>query len=422
MQHVDIGHVPKVVSGIILDTVNYPSLLNSLRVPPIFVNDLDRRVQEHAELLDRYLLTNYETATFTMIPSCECGKLVGGYLRGKTCPECHSEVLAHTETPIQSNLWLHVPEGIPAFISPIVYNELTSAFESNKIDVIRWVADVHYKANFDGHPVISYLKAMGVKRGYLYFLENFWMIIDLLLEKRVYTSNSDKRAHIKQWLMDHQDDIFTPVLPLPNRVSLVVEKTVTGRYSELSKFGGGVEAAMTIASLKTRIEPASIAIKESVTIKSIILLAEHAKNQYKFGLGRKEGFIRKHICGTRMPFTARNVITSLHGIHEYDELHIPWAQAIGLLRLHLTNKFLKAGYTPNEISDILMGHVNKYHPEIDRYLKELIAESKFKGIPVVFNRNPTLLRSSIQQFYITKVKSYDIGDNTISLSCLTLAG
>ena len=54
-------------------------------------------------------------------------------------------------------------------------------------------------------------------------------------------------------------------------------------------------------------------------------------------------------------------------------------------------------------------------------MKELIAESPYKGLPCCFNRNPTLLRGSIQQLYITKIKSDDINDNTISLSVMILS-
>lgn len=409
-------------AGLSLSTTNYPQMLQKLKFPPMFVNDLNITYQEDKDLLDKYLMTNYDSATFSMVPQCSCGHLIGGYLRGKTCKRCDSEVLAHTEVPIESNLWIRVPEGVTAFISPIVYGKLTQAFESSRVDVIRYLCDIHYKANFAENDVICKLRDMGVKRGYNNFVNNFWEYIDILLTKRLYTSVSDKRKEIKQWLIDNRDNIFTDVLPLPNRISLVTEKTPTGRWGEVYKFGGAVEAAMTIASLQTRIDPPTLTVRESAAAKAVMLLSQFSTAQYKFSLGKKEGWIRKQICGTRMLFTARNVITSLHGVHEYDELHIPWAMAIGLLRLHLTNKFLKDGYTPNEISDLLTGHSNRYHPQIDKYLKELIDESPHKGIPVCFNRNPTLLRASIQQFFVTRIKSDDINDNTISLSSLVLSG
>lgn len=413
--------LPALQAGVGFTTVNYRDMFMKLKVPAIFVNDLDTRYPEHKELLDRYLMTNYETATFTMIPSCDCGHLVGGYLRGKKCPICDSRVLAHTERPIEANLWLRVPDGVKAFISPIVYNKLSQAFETNKIDVIRWVCDIHYKANFDTCEVIQILKERGVKRGYNYFIENFWTIIDILLEKRIYTSVSDKRKDIKEWLLNHKDDLFTEYLPLPNRVALVTEKTPTGRFSEIVKFGSAIEAARAMSSLNERLEPPSAAVKENIAFRCVMLLARFNLLQYKHSLGKKTGFIRKHICGTRMVFTARNVITSLHENHDYRELHVPWAMAIGLLRLHLINKFLRDGYTPNEAQDILVSNVNRHHPLLRRYFNELLNECPYMGLPCIFNRNPTLLRSSIQQFFITKIKD-NPNDDTISVSVLCLSG
>ena len=414
-----LHQVPKQPPGLALSTVNMVDMLRNLRKPPLDIRDLDTRYPEDHELLTKYLMTNYESATFSMVPQCDCGHLVGGYLRGKVCPQCHSEVLAHTEVPIEANLWMSVPEGVHTFITPIAYSKLSQAFESNKIDIIRWMTDIHYKANFDENEVILKLRGFGVKRGYNNFIEHFWEYIEILLGKKMYTSVSDKRREILPWLEANKNNLFTPVLPLPNRISMVTEKTPTGRYGEMSKFGGAVEAAMTMASLKKRIDEPTQAIKESTTIKCIMLLASFYHAQYKDNLGRKEGWIRKQICGTRMVFTARNVITSIHGPHDYEELHVPWAMAIGLFRLHLTNKFLRDGYTPNEIAHILTAYINREHPVIRRYMNELLAESPYKGIPVCFNRNPTLLRGSIQRFYITKIKD-NIRDQTISLSVLVL--
>ena len=101
-----------------------------------------------------------------MVPSCECGHLVGGHLRGKTCSKCNSEVLAHTEVPIESNLWIKVPDGVVAFMSPTLFSKLSQTFETNKVDVIRWICDIHYKGNFHEVEVINKLREAGVKRGY----------------------------------------------------------------------------------------------------------------------------------------------------------------------------------------------------------------------------------------------------------------
>lgn len=407
-------------SGLCFDTSNYQTLLCGLKKPPVLVNDLDIRYPEDLEILNKYLLTTYESATFSMIPSCDCGQLMGGYLRGKTCPHCQSEVLSHTEVPIESNLWINVPEGVHAFITPIAYHKLKLAFDSGNIDVLRWLTDIHYKGNFNENDVIVKLRERGVKRGYNNFIEHFWEYIDILLERKMYSSVNGERKTIKQWLLDHKDDLFTPVIGLPNRIALVVEKVPTGRFSEVEKYGGVVEAALAIASLKTRIDPPTQLIRESAAVKCVQLLSNYYSSQYKNSLGQKEGLIRKQICGSRMPFTGRNVISSIHDVHEYDELHIPWGQAIGLLEIHLFNKFLRDGYTPNEAMQEIRTSVNCFNPRIRHYFDELLAESPYKGLPCCFNRNPTLLRGSIQQLYITKIKNH-VNDITISLSCLILS-
>lgn len=409
----------KPAAGLALDTVNHDELLAYLPRPAIIANDLILENPDDKELLLKYLLTNYESSTFSMVPQCDCGTLVGGYLRGKTCPHCHSTVQVHTERPIESNVAIRVPEGVDYFISPIAYFKIASAFEYNKVDVIRWICDVHYKGNFNDNSVIVRLRELGVKRGYNNFVRNFWYYIDTLLSRKMYNSQSDKRKEIKQWLEEHQKNIFSKYLLLPNRISLVTEKTPTGRYSELGRYGGAVEAALTIAGLNSRAEGHSLSINESVAYKCVSLLSTFYNNQRKYSLGKKHGWIRKHICGTRMIFTARNVITSLHLPHQHDELHIPWAMAIGLLRLHLTNKFLRDGYSPNEIAEIINGSVNVENPQIRQYFNELLAESKHGRLPCLFNRNPTLLRGSIQLLYISKIKD-NVNDNTISLSTLIL--
>ena len=87
---------------------------------------------------------------------------------------------------------------------------------------------------------------------------------------------------------------------------------------------------------------------------------------------------------------------------------------------HITNKLLRKGLSPSECEKFLMLHTNKYHPDLDAIFKELIEESPYPGLPIILQRNPSLVRGSAQQFYVTKIKP-DPSVNTISLSVLTLA-
>ena len=81
----------------------------------------------------------------------------------------------------------------------------------------------------------------------------------------------------------------------------------------------------------------------------------------------------------------------------------------------------KLKMTPNECIQFLNSYTNKYHPLLDELFKELINESPAKSIPVILQRNPTLVRLSAQYLRVTKIK-IDPSDNTISLSVLVLKG
>ncbi len=58
---------------------------------------------------------------------------------------------------------------------------------------------------------------------------------------------------------------------------------------------------------------------------------------------------------------------------------------------------------------------------LDAIFRELIEESPYMGIPVIFQRNPSLSRASAQLLYVTRVKT-NPADNTIGVSTLVISG
>ncbi|MNY13518.1 hypothetical protein D3C86_1466540 [compost metagenome] len=90
-------------------------------------------------------------------------------------------------------------------------------------------------------------------------------------------------------------------------------------------------------------------------------------------------------------------------------------------KIHLTNKLLKRGFTPNEANKFLFENTLCYHPLLDELFKELIAEAPRGGIAVIFQRNPTLTRLSAQRLYVKRVKT-NPAINTISPSVNILSG
>lgn len=409
--------------GVLLKPVDFHRLLAESPYPPIIVNDLDVNYREDEEKLSRLLLTNYSGPTYSMEPSCDCGKEHGGDKRGKICKECGTKVLPHTEKAIYPELWLRVPDGVHAFMSPYVYAVLSQAFKTQKVDVLQWLIDPNYVGQFDRLPIIQYLKENNIRRGLNYFFENFKMIIEVLLDYKAYNSK-DMRTDVMSFLEICDGILFTQYLPIPNKINFVTEKSPTGKYAEMKSIGTAIDAVNNITSLKTKLRAPTMQVKENVATKVILNLASFYRRMISDSHSGKYGMWRKHIFGSRMPFTARAVISSIVGEHDYDEIHYPWGAAVAKFKLHIANYLYKRNYTTNEALAKISKAIKVFDQEIYDILEDMIKKSPHRtsltgkpGIPIIFNRNPSLLYGSIQLFYITKI-SKDVTNPSISFSTI----
>lgn len=379
--------------GIFGRSVNFDNLIAEQEHPPVIVNDLDISVPEDRRLLEKLMMTNYQGPTFSMEPTCECGELKGGDKRGKTCPSCHTEVLPHTERKIQSELWIRRPDSVRKLINPFIFAVLQNAFNSRGVDVMRWLIDRTYQVDSEEFESTRELKKLGVKRGLNFFVDNFDDIMKILYDGRLFPRN-DVRDEIPRFVEMVREDIFTDYLPIPNKISFVTERSATGKYAEIEKIGTALDAVNTICSLKTRLEVPSRQVEENAAVKAILNLVDFYERQVKEVQGKKEGFWRKLIFGTRMPFSGRAVITSLTEPHDYDELHVPWGLFIVMYRFHIENKLFKRGYTPNQAKGFISRCIREWNPIMREVIDELLAESPYCthngkiGLPVIFNRNP----------------------------------
>lgn len=405
---------------ITLEFVNFEELIVQSPVDPIFIDDFDTSDTEQKEKLNKLLYTRYGSDSLDPIPSCGCGELVGQEHVGDRCPTCHVACTPAIERPLEPILWLKVPEGVDAFISPMFWIMLDDATSITNFNIMSWLCDPYYIPKSVAHRQAEKFLSLNIPRGINYFYQNFDDIIALLHEKRLIKRgaddiNDDLLLAIKQY----RDCIFTRFLPVPNRHSFIVEDTNAGTYTD-TNMTYALDACHMISSINSAVVPLGVKYRESRVTKAIQKLSSYYLSFIKDSLQPKEGWFRQHVYGSRLHFTARAVISSLHENHHYEELHIPWGVGVQLLKMHLTNKLLKRGMSPKEITSFLFHHVKKYHPLLDELFKELIRESPYMGIPVTFQRNPSLQRGSAQAFYITKVKE-NPEINTISFSVLALS-
>ena len=240
------------------------------------------------------------------------------------------------------------------------------------------------------------------QRDYVNTMSNLRNII-LYLTTLSKFKNAQKLGEIHNLLKimdEHTDCLFSTYLPIINKKLFVIEETTKGRFVNLisSDIVDVTKTWMKLSS-NTNITPKTLSNNMGVVMSNLSKLYSNYIDQY---LVKKGGMFRRHVYGARSHFTFRTVITSVPGKHAYDEIVPPWCVGVSVLRPHILNKLIRKGYTFKEANKILYRCVKKYDQVVSDILDELIMECPYKGIPVLFTRNPELKQGSTQRMYITR--------------------
>jgi hypothetical protein len=397
--------------------INFDEMVSQLKNSPIILNNLLDSSLDEKDVIDGFVRVRFTGDTLSALPSCNCGKLSGGYSIGQHCRECYSDVKPIIAGEIDPLIWFKAPEGIIALINPTVWIMLEDRLCVNGFSILQWICDTSYRSNIKKPEIIDELIALDIKRGYNNFVTNFLEIISFLFQLKAFRLKGKKRDYLYDLIIYNMNCVFSQYIPMPNRALLIIQKTNLGVYIDK-----GILIAMDAIRLMTGVDLDSrkkLTEKENRTVKAISKLASYYEYFHKEKLSTKLGILRKHIFGSRAHFSFRTVVTSITKPHFYDEIHIPWGVGATVFRPHLMNKLLKLGYNYNQAIGFLYAHVTEYHPLLDDLFKELISESEVGRIPCIVQRNPSLLQGSAQLVGISKVKT-DPGDLTVGISILII--
>lgn len=406
------------------ELVDYDDVFRKLNSKPIIINDLADISEQERQRLNELISITYDSDLMRSVSSCQCGNVVGEHKVGEVCTECGHECRPPIEQDLEPIVWVRAPKGVRALMNTTVWHMLSERFTKGGHDIIRWICDSTYKSQRKPIKEIEQLEQMGFKRSYNWFVDNFDQIMSELFElpglkKKQSDKDYAKNADLIELLKHYRHCIFSKYMPVPNRSLLVIEKNNVGTYVD-STVVGAIDAINIIASIDHELCYLNDISRQNRTVKMIAGLSEFNVDFYKETLGEKSGLARRHMFGTRAHFSIRAVATSITQPHQCDELHISWGSAIGAFKYHIINKLRKRGMTPNECLGFLNKHAKKYSPLLDQIFQELIAETKYGGIPATHGRNPTLARGSLQLLRITRVKT-DVEDPTVSFSILITA-
>ena len=102
--------------------------------------------------------------------------------------------------------------------------------------------------------------------------------------------------------------------------------------------------------------------------------------------------------GGRFNFTARSVIAPNHKLR-IDEVELSYQCLVGLLQQRIINLLHKAYNMQYNEAYIFLDSNRRYENPIIRQIIESIIKSSARGIPVLINRNPTIMYGGILQMY-----------------------
>lgn len=428
-------------NGISLIAENFQTQFKNIKGRPIIINHIAREHPSMAasEMINSLIRTHYEDDNLDTMARCTCGHLTGGFNEGLICPmpDCGTVVARSIDRPLESNIWLEVPEGIPAFISPTFWSMFNENMSSTKLDLLEWLTDPYYRPPLpiseNVKNVINYLESNGVKRGLANFYEDFDRIMELTLVPNPILKHRNgpsgkpwmKEAlcrDMRTWVRKYRDCIFSPIMPFPSRIVFPSEQSGFTTYID-PNMPLAFDAVKTLCSIEN--SPTSLTPRKinTLVVKVIKQYTAYHQGFRKSTCGTKRGIFRRQLGSTRSPFTARAVIAPLAVAHEYDEIHTPWSMTVSLLRVDIASMLLKSPYdmNPRDIYKLIDDSTLTYNSLIHEVINKLIEQCPEGGIPVSMLRNPTLARLSNQIFRITKVIT-NVHVKAILISVLVIKG
>lgn len=416
--------------------------------PPIYVNDVAAELSAGniTEHLNELLRTHYDNDQLDTIPRCDCGHLHAMYEylpdESNICPICDTPVIRAIDRPLESQVWMRVPDGVITFIHPrfwALFDEFFGVSTRSKLvwSLLEYLINPMYRpkekmgANKRNEiqRITRALEEAGIRRGLEHFYRNFDAIMDFVLDNATIfvrasgvSNNADRYAYAADWRefqTKYRDVIFTRELPFPSKTIMISESV--GRVCLIDdNMANAMDAPKIIASIVN--SPLKLSDQKvlSQCIKAQKTLVAYYSNYYQQTWAKKNGIMRS-MAATRSPWTMRLTIAPIIGPHRYDECHAPWMASIVAFSLHIANVLHKRGYTPAEILSRIDEATVQYDEEIHEIMNMFIAACPEGGIPISALRNPTLERLSNQPLYITKIKT-DIYDNSLQLSSLVIKG
>lgn len=348
------------------------------------------------------------------VSTCECGNLIGNFYEGNICKMCNTKVETNFSKDLKFRRWLQIPEFAPPMLHPVAYNMLSRWLGNIKREpILNLILNVELDLPEEFQGILG--------QGYTYFYKNFDDIMNYFLTEysRRNASVRKRGKDIPEFLQTYRQQMFIRHIPILNQALHLMTMSGTMMFSD-DTVKHIIKAKLQLSSMvdiynngtynESFINQRMWDIHQSFIAYTKAILDDK--------LLQKPGHIRRNIIATRMHCMARCVIVPAKGLGQPDEIYIPWRIGVTALSLELINVLMnRHGYTMPDAKIKVDKSLYTYDSEINDIFKILISECRYKGLPVLMGRNPSLRHGAIFLLFVTKIKtSFD--DNATEISPL----
>lgn len=353
--------------------------------------------------------------------SCECGNLKGKFYNGVVCEKCGTPVKFY-EANIDKIGWID--------LTGAKYSEDGTVIEQgNNFKIIKYIAYLFLekiigKENLkniihvpDIITVTGELDTEGIKKvqeesdekkywyiGIIEFSERYQEILDYYY--KLHNINDQELYNF----VANPFDTFTDKIPVISALLRPCMRTADGlKLDEINNIYIRIIKNNKILNNKTTTLQL---IKNSML--EMIQAEYFSLNEYILKLiNGKRGLIRSSICGARINFSARSIISPAFKGRKINEIVVPYRTFLELFKFELINVIRKIKNVTYKEAEII--HFNarlQFNEEVYDIMKKIIKED---DVEVLLNRNPTINIGSILCLKIIDVK-HDFNDLTMSIS------
>lgn len=353
--------------------------------------------------------------------SCKCGNLKGKFYEGVVCEKCGTPV-QFVEPNIDKTGWIDLTgakyseDGAVVekgkdykVVKYVAYEFLEKIIGRDNMKNILFVPDtITEKGNLD-EDAIAAVRAESPEKKYWYlgileFSKNYKEVLD-------YYYNLHKINDQELYdFVSNPFDTFTDKIPVISAILRPAMRTADGlKLDEINNIYIRILKSVKILTSKTDLLPIVVNSTLGMIQAEYFTLNEYALDYIR----SKEGLIRNQICGVRLNYTARSIISPAFAGRKIDEIVVPYKTFLELYKFEIINVIKNVKKVSFKEAETI--HFNaglKFDEEVYLIMKDLIDHNE---VGVLLNRNPTINIGSILYLRITDIK-HNIDDLTMSVN------